>query len=317
MGEGESEESKEAEEAVVEDGAAKKGKKGSKPSRAGKEAGKACKEKEAGKAAKEKEARKAVNDKEPGKPKPIRVRSKPDPARKKALALEKQLSQLSDDNKAPEVEECDESPESPSEEGEPRQDTLSLKLMDVAITYGDGAGDAVEMEDGPLPLQALDMEQEISELLKARACASGLARGLTGCPPRERHIGMPGEEDRLLSEADRSSLCVVGRGIRLLVDVPNLPDDAVEGMGMAGQDEDCLTGEVMLVDGCAVPITPMPPSCASCDLTGASTDWLALYTSEMTQTAGTDGGPQPPTPVCAALIDAFMPPPAPAAVHGF
>jgi len=296
--EDEGEESKEGETAdVVEDDGAKKSKKGGKGSRTGKEAGKQGKDKEA------------------GKPKPARVRSKPDPARKKILALVKQLSQAAGDAKAPEVEECDESPSSPSEGGDPEQDQLILKLMDAAIAYSDGVSEEVKMEDGPLPLQALDLEQEISDLLTGPVPASPADLGCASsrCAFRKR-AGMSREDDHMVSEADRMSLCVVGRGIKLLVDVPNLPDDAVEGV--AGDDDECLTGEVMLVDGCAVPITPMPTSCGSCDLTGASTDWLALYTSEMSETPGADG-PQPPTPVCAALIDAFMPASAPAAVHGF
>ena len=102
-----------------------------------------------------------------------------------------------------------------------------------------------------------------------------------------------------LSDVDRKSLCVVGRGVKLHVDVPVRPDDAFEG---TADDCEALTGDVMLIDGCAVPITPMPSSALSQD----STDWLALYTttkgSEHTEV------PQPPTPLCAALIDAFMPP---------
>mmetsp|Transcript_22589 Transcript_22589/g.68895 ORF Transcript_22589/g.68895 Transcript_22589/m.68895 type:complete len:292 (-) Transcript_22589:528-1403(-) len=255
---------------------------------------------------------KAGTTKEAGKPKVLRVRAKPDMERKKIVALAKQLSKVADDTGS---EEGSDSPVSTMELEDPKQDKLILKLMDATITYGNASIEQPELiEDEPLPLQALDLEQEISDLLSAPNNRM-VTRATTKARRSDEDQGATqddssGDGGHQLSEADRNSLCVIGKGIKLRVDVPNLPDDAVEG---TAEDVDCcLTGDVMLVDGCAVPLTPIPPSA---ELSAASTDWLNLYTSESATGFGDGEMPQPPTPVCAALIDAFIPP-VQAPIHG-
>lgn len=244
-----------------------------------------------------------------GKVRPPRVRSKQDPVRKRIMALARQLREHTGVKAAGDGDGGGESPSSSGEE-DAKQDKLILKLMDATIAYGDPSRELPQRADPPEPLHCLDLEEELSHLLTRGAQAAGAEDDALPDAPADARIterfrrcafkrrsSSPQPPDGAPSDA--SDLCVIGRKLKLHIEVP---------AGFADDDEladadSCLTGDVMLVDGCAVPITPAPPSLLSID----SSDWLALYTRD-TAAGDRDIDLPPPTPLCSALIDAFMPP---------
>ena len=225
---------------------------------------------------------------------------------------------------------------SPSSSGdEDVQDRLILRLMDETMAFGEVPAESPPKK-GPAAaqLRALDLERDLADLIVApEAAADSPTTGRRGGNARERRrleidahglrgagggaqrrplrptargaAGVDGasRSRRVAANRCRDSACEAAAkgpakpGLSLHIDVPKIED-------ASPSCSPNLTGEVMLVDGCAVPITP-PLSAGY--LSQASSDWLAIYSSELPTHESSE---PPPTPLCSALIDTFIPPPA-------